>query len=293
VVPVAEEVARAATIAAVDAELERDVLDSELLLWVDSQLEMEGPTAREALFLGARDDLRRVPHLELFARIDSVEASTREFSTRMLNNYDPSFDYDSWIKETRTRVASRLIREVDEQLALADALGAHLVTRAPFRARLLRKKQRLTASVPSVTALVEVPALESVDAATLARIAANEEAVDALRRALRRALRDVEEADVAGGVRNVQRLVDDLTEEAVHELRTSMRRSAIWTAAAPGVITLSSLVLGASPLMTTAISVASAVAPYIAARADHRARPAWIFHTGARSARSATRKGRE
>jgi hypothetical protein len=98
-VPVAEEVARAATIAAVDAELERDVLDSELLLWVDSQLEMEGPTAREALFLGARDDLRRVPHLELFARIDSVEASTREFSTRMLNNYDPSFDYDSWIKE--------------------------------------------------------------------------------------------------------------------------------------------------------------------------------------------------
>ena len=170
-----------------------------------------------------------------------------------------------------------------EQLTVADAFGSHYVTTAPFRARLLRQKQRWIADVPTITPYLRVPGLESADAALLAQIASNEEAVENMKRALRRALRGVEETDVGGGVQALQTLVDDLVDEARNQLSRSIKRSVVWSAAVPAGITLSGLALGASPLLATAVSMASAVAPYVAARKDHRARPAWMLLTAQRS----------
>ena len=83
---------------------EADLTRTDILNWVMGELQIEGPTAREALFLRARDGLG--PDDETFflhGRIDptSLDDESRTFSTRMLGPYDPSFDYGPWIDQCR------------------------------------------------------------------------------------------------------------------------------------------------------------------------------------------------
>lgn len=288
VVPIPASVARVATQNAVEDQLTIDLRNRRLMDWVASELVVEGPTFREVLFLAARDDIEDHARMYMYARVQATDPNSGQFTSKMLGIYEREHDYAPWIEQTKRQVAAQFIRELNERLAVADAFGGHLMTAAPFRGRLIREKQRLTANVPNTTAYIRVPHLEHADATTLARIASNEESVESMRIAMRRALRGVENDDFVGGARVMQHLVDDMVEDAQRDVARAIRRNRVWSALVPGGLS-AAMLLGHAPAVATALSTAATLAPFIGSRAELRARPAWMFWQAERLNR---RKGR-
>jgi hypothetical protein len=295
VVPVLEQ---AAALLADDAARRRTEVDlhrPDLTEWVDSQLVMEGPTARECLLFTAVDDDEEVAAFFMWAPILSVDAEHRFTTSRLLGPYRAGEDYGPWIIQSRQETVKNLIHNVSKHVAIADAFGADWLTTSPFKQRLL---QRRGDEPPGAQALIraDVPQLSAASAVALARVAAEEEAVEALREATREALyamRTLSPADQRSEAAELGRQLQARS----RELRRDMTRTRRWKRDIPGALSVAS---GAAALASVAIGAAgpaaglidlcaglaglfglgSAVGPYRADRAAHRANPAFALLLG-------------
>jgi hypothetical protein len=122
----------------------RDLKDAAFVSWVRDQLILEGPTAREALFVRAIDDLPK--HAEkfwLYSHIDrdSLSENDRRFTTRMLLPYDPGYDYGPWIKQVSDSAISFYVQRTVERLITADVYGSEYVSASMFEARILNRRR--------------------------------------------------------------------------------------------------------------------------------------------------------
>jgi hypothetical protein len=269
----------------------RDLKDTALVSWVRDQLILEGPTAREALFVRAKDDLaKHADNFWLYSHIDrdSLSESDRRFTTRMLLPYDPSHDYGPWIKQVSDSAISLYVQRTAERLITADVFGSEYVSASMFEARLLNRR-RLGGDNRAAQAAMwaDVPQLPILSAPGLVKVIQNEEAVEDLRRLVRASLVTA---------RTPGEQTDALTELA-HELEASSHRleksstsNRWWQVAAPGGLGMASLVIGSFsggllPIAGGALGLLAGVAPYLSARANTRREAAHLFVMARRSAR--------
>jgi hypothetical protein len=266
------------------SETAEDLKSSRLVEWALSQLILEGPTAREVLLGTMRDDLSEWPIIRMYGRIadETSESNMPDgFSGRMLERYDSSYDYGPWIEQVKNDAVSAYVQETNSGLVVADLFGGSYVTRSPFRARLLKLKDMGDDGGPAQAALwTSVPLLGTVDPMVLARVAAEDDAVDALRKKMGRAVRgctSLRHRTVA-----IAELAEDLDEES-RILERKLRRSKIWTSLSIG-LGLGSLMVAASPLLyvvaaSALLEAAKDALPYVEKRFDGNLDASWVFYT--------------
>ncbi len=244
VVPVPSDLATTLSADATYEATEADLQRQDLMSWVDQQLLVEGPTAREALIIGARDDIALGgDYFFLHSHIDpdSVDAAKRIFRTRWLGEYRPGFDYDPWIAQSRGQVAAGLIQEINRSVSIAETFGGHTVTRAPFRARLLQRKN-VQPDPSSALVWADVPWLPDASPDLLAKIASEDDAVEALRARMRRTFDRARDGDLSAAAANLAGELDD----AARELEQEIRRTRSWELLRPAPFLAVSVILGAT-----------------------------------------------
>ena len=165
VVPVLEQAAALLADDAARRQTAGDLQRPDLMEWVDSQLVMEGPTARECLLFTAVDDDEEIAAFFIWAPILSVDAD-RHVTGRLLGPYRAGEDYGPWIAQSRQETVKNLIHNVSKHVTIADAFGADWVTTSPFKQRLL---QRRGSGPPAAQALIQanVPQLSAASAVAL------------------------------------------------------------------------------------------------------------------------------
>lgn len=268
-----------------------DLKDQALVSWVREQLILEGPTAREVLFVRAADDLSK--HADKFwfhGHIDpeSVDNGDGRFTTKMLQPYDSNYDYGPWIKQVSDSAVGYYAQRTNERVVTADVYGTEYVSASMFEARLLARRsggRRVGAAQAAVWA--DVPQLASLSAPDLAKVLQNEEAVEDLRRQVRASLVTArtpgEQADaltdLAHGLES--------SSYKLEKLVTSDRR---WQGALPGGLGAASLLIGTVTGGIPAVAAGSlgllaGVAPYLGARASSRREAAYLFVAARRRSR--------
>ncbi len=279
VVPIPSDFATALTASATHAATERDLDRAALISWLDGQLTVEGPTAREALLIKVRDDLsiggdRFFLHGHIVP--GSAQDETRTITTTYLTPYQSDFDYQPWIAQSRGNVVANLLQETNRSIAVATTFGGVPLTRVPFRARLLRQKEQV-AHPTAALVWADIPWLPSSSPHRLAEISQQDEAVEALRARSRRAFAHARGGDFD---RVAAELADELT-EAAHGLEAEIRTARRWALAGPGAFSALSIGLGATTgVVGGLLAVASAVGtslPAIGQLRQQRRRPAYAF----------------
>lgn len=291
VIPVPPGVAMAAQGRAVHDVTERDLAQQGLVDWVRQQLIIEGPTAREALFVRAIDDLaHEAPNFWLHGRIDrrSLNNDTGSFRTALLQPYDPDFDYAPWVAQVTDSAVSALVQRTNERVVAADMFGAEYVSASLFEARLLRMRGNRSRVGSAQAALwASIPELTHLDAPDLAKLLKNESAVEDLRNQVRAAL---------ATARTDRDSIDAVTELA-HQLEAAskrMQRTAssdrAWQAVIPGGLSFASLVVGAftggiGGFVGGGLGALAALGPYLGSRLSRRHDAAYLFVTARRAHR--------
>lgn len=217
-----------------------DLRNRALMEWLDHQLVVEGPTAREVVFMHARDD--DAEGFFTHSRIDEL-ADDGTFKMGLLRRFDADFNYEPWLRTVRSQFIGRLTQELNTDISVARLFGGEYVTRFPFRARFAHQRSPV-ASAPAVAASIHVPWLPGADAKTLAKIAAQDEAVHDLRRRVARAIKSA--ADTSAAQATLSDLASEIAEDAVGPLARRLQRDRRWKLAAPGAFTLGTVVLGAT-----------------------------------------------
>jgi hypothetical protein len=279
VVPVPEDFATLLTARATHEATEADLQRPDLVSWVDQQLLVEGPTAREALIIGARDDVSRGGdsiYFHAHVEPDSLDAGTRTFQTRLLSPYQPDFDYGAWIAQTRRQTVAKLVQDVNRSVAVAETFGGHAVTRAPFRARLLRQKD-VEPHPASAMVWADVPWLPAASPRLLAQVASEDSAVEALRARTRRAFDRAHGGDLASAADSLAGELD----EAARQLEQDMRTTRSWSLLRPAPFMALSIGLGATTgpvgaLGALAGAIGSAL-PAVGQMREQRRRPAYAL----------------
>jgi hypothetical protein len=184
---------------------------------------------------------------------------------------------------------------VNEQVAIAGALGASWVTTSPFRQRLLLRRGGRPAPAQALIR-AGVPQLSGASAKALARVAAEDETVEALRQVTREslhAMRDLPPASQREAAAELGRKLEAKAEA----LRKDMARTRRWKLAAPGVTaaaagaaTTAAVAIGtAGPMagtidlltgLASALATSAAALPYLADRASQHANPAFALVIG-------------
>ena len=309
VVPVLEDAAVLAAADAVRARTEVDLRTQSLVEWVDAQVIMEGPTARECVLCSMIDDDEQDVYFRAYGRIIAAEESTRQVLQTMLGPYDPGFDYGPWIAQTRREYIGHVVHHVNKQVGIAGAFGADWVTTSPFKQRFLMRRGGKPASAQALIR-ANVPQLSGASARALARVAAEDEAVDALRQTAREsldAMRSLPPARRREAAAELGRTLQLRADALAKEISDGRR----WKLAAPGVagaaggiaataaVAIGAVgpVAGAVDLLTGlgAMLVASAgVFPYRAERNAHRREAAFalLIGDGLASPRQAARPSR-
>lgn len=269
---------------AVDRDVETELADSGYVAWLEQQVLVEGPTAREAAFVHLRDDYERDVKMYFLNR--AVEGSAAEtadggavqFRGRMLGRYDPTDDYGPWLATVRRQTLARAVRGLVSDVSAAHAVGAQYVTTSPFRARALARRPALSARRPAGLGIsgavwADVPWLPDADPSLLVRIASDEERVQDLRRSTARALRVVRQDDVAGSALAVAGVADDLR-HAADRLSATLRRDLVGNGLVPAGIAAGSVWVAATFAAPVALGgvLAAASAGVPAARARRSAR---------------------
>lgn len=287
VVAIPEDLVTVATNDKVIELTEADLSDRQLMSWVTSQLLIEGPTARSALFVRPRDgvDLDEEGFF-LHGRInpESLDEDTGIFETMMLGRFDPTFDYSPWIDHCRNQAAARFVQQANFHLAVADILGGRFVTASPFKARLLARRGRLSAPAAAVWADMPVP--RDGDVAAIARALREDEAVEALRAKVRRAFRRIESAAPEQQICEVEDFAAEL-DEAATALKKTISTERRWQAVVPGALTAVSVALaGGGSLEATALGGLSGLGqtllPYVGTARNRRRQGvfAWLLARG-------------
>lgn len=268
-----------------------DLKDSALVSWVRGQLILEGPTAREALFVHAADDLSTHPDkFWLHGHIDhdSMTKDDGTFTTKMLQPYDPSYDYDPWIKQVSDSAVSYYVQRTNERFITADVFGAEYVSASMFEARLIARKGRGRDSGGAQAAVwADIPLLPKLSGRDLLELIQNEDAVDDLRRKVRASL--VTARTPGGQADALTELAHEL-EASSHRLEKTARSDRLWQMAIPGGLGAATLMLGSLsggllPIAAGAASLLGSVAPFLGARVNARREAAYLFVTARRSRR--------
>ncbi|WP_245155991.1 hypothetical protein [Nocardioides sp. 503] len=260
-----------------------DLKTPELVAWVHSQLIVEGPTAREALFVRAADDLAQdAANFWLHGHIDrgSMDHETGRFKTSMLQPYDPGFDYEPWINQVKNSAIGALVQRTHERIVAADVFGAEYVSASLFEARLLRTRERTARIGPAQAALwADIPELTTMRGPDLAKLLTNEGAIEDLRRQVRAALKtartDAENIDA------ITELTHQL-EAASLNLQKRSRTDLAWKAVIPGGLSAASMVLGTvtGGLVAAsggALGALATLAPFLGDRMNTRRDAAYLF----------------
>lgn len=255
----------------------KDLEDPEIMEWLYRQMVIEGPTAREVAFVHARDDVGEADFFS-HSRIQELN-DDGTFEMQLLQAYDPTFDYDPWLRTVRSQYAAGLTQELNQEIAVARFFGGEYVTRAPFRARFAHRRARAV-SAPTLAASIKVPWLPQADPATLAKVAAQDEAVHDLRRRMAGAIRHI--SDSATGQRELSDLVDEIAEESVGPLARKLERDRTWRLAVPGVCSVGTVILGATAgpvgaIVGAALGLGAWAAPAYADFKEPRTEAAYIF----------------
>ncbi len=287
VIPVPTELALAARSEAVQQTTAADLATPEITNWVRSQLIFEGPTAREALFVTALDDIEKFPRFWLYSHIDRtgpevVDASGR-FRTQLLKKYDPNHDYRPWKKLVSDQATAHYVQRLNERLLTGDLFAADYLTRSPFEARLLRLKGREMTSPAHAALWANVPVLPEANPRVLAQAAAEDEAVEDLRVQIRGALH------AARTIGERAEALSNLAAQLAHagrQLDRAVRTERRWQAIGPAIAGAGALALGAAGglpgVAAGALSMAGSLLPYIAARRNRRHRAAFLFYSAQR-----------
>jgi hypothetical protein len=228
----------------------------------------------------------------------------------MLGPYDPSFDYGPWIAQTRREYIASVVQGVNKQIAVAGAFGADWVTTSPFKQRLMMRRGGKPAGAQALIR-ASVPQLSGASARALARVAAEDEAVDALREVTRESLHAMRSLPPAGQREEAAELGRKLQARA-DALRKKIADDRRWKrdvpgalAAAAGITATAVVAIGpAGPAASIAglLSGASALLGAGAAVAGHRAdrkasrqNPAFalVLGDGLTSPRPASRPSRQ
>jgi hypothetical protein len=276
VVPVPTGAAVVLAARTISESTEGDLDNRELMDWVDQQLMVEGPTAREVAFIRARDDYEEGFYTH--SRMEELN-DDGTFKMGMLREYDPSFDYDPWLRTARSQFTARLTQQLNTDLAIAELFRGDYVTRLPFRARFAHRRAGV-ASVPAIAASIEVPWLPQVDAAKLARMAKHDEAVEDLRRQVRRAVSTA--SDTSGTQAALSDLVTEIAETASGPLARKLARDRTWRLAVPGGCAAGTVLLGAtvSPIgaaVGAALALGTWAGPAFADFKEPRTKAAYLF----------------
>ncbi|MGO0577709.1 hypothetical protein [Ornithinimicrobium panacihumi] len=289
VIPSPNGVVAAARGPAVEALTRADLKNDTLRRFVESQLVFEGPTAREVLFVSAKDDLKAFQDFWMYARVDpqSVDADDGEFRMRMLNPYDPVYDYQPWIQDVRRSAIAKYVQRANQRLISADLFGAHYLVSAPFEARLLARKGAPTVAQPAQVAYwADVPLLTKLSPEALASILGQDESVEDLRHAVRAAVREAE--STVGQVAAVRETLSDI-ERASAKLEKKMRTERAYGAILPGLFSGGSIVVGGivgglPGMGVGALGGLAGLAPYLGSRATNKREASFVFVTARRKA---------
>lgn len=217
-----------------------DLQSQRLIEWLNGQLVIEGPTAREVVFVHARDD--DAEGFYTHSRMDEF-SDDGTFKMGLLRRFDAGFDYEPWLRTVRSQFTARLTQELNTDISIARLFGGEYVTRSPFRARFAHQRS-VANSAPAIAASIHVPWLPAADANTLARIAAQDEAVQDLRRRVARAIKSVTDTSVAQAA--LSDLTKEIAEDAVGPLARRLQRVGTWKIAVPGACAMGTIVLGAT-----------------------------------------------
>lgn len=273
-------------------DLTAEDLRSPILVdWVRRQLIIEGPTAREALFVRAIDDLaHEAANFWLHGRIDpnSVDDETNTFRTGMLLPYDPEYDYDPWITQVEDSAVSALVQRTNERVVAADMFGSEYVSASLFEARLLRLRGHGKRLRPAQAALwADVPELTQLNSPDLAKLLKNEHAVEDLRHQVRASLA------IARTERENIDAITDLAhqlEAASHRMQHAAITDLAWQAVIPGGLASASVVIGGiagglAGLGAGGLGALATLAPFLGTRLKDRRDAAYLFVTARRARR--------
>jgi hypothetical protein len=283
VIPVPPGVAMAASSRTVLDSTTEDLKNAELVTWVRQQLILEGPTAREALFVRAQDDLNPGPtNFWLYGHIDrdSLDGDAGAFSTKMLSTYDPNHDYSPWIRQVETSAVSKFVQRTNERVITADVFGSEYVSASLFEARLLRRRSHSRRLGPSQAALwADIPELPMLSGRDLVKVVKHEGAVEDLRRQVRAAL-----ATARTDAENVDAITDlaHELEAASHKLRRTAQTDKAWQGAIPTGLGTASMFIGGitgglTGLGVGALGALGALAPQLGTRLTTRRDAAYLF----------------
>lgn len=279
-VPVSEDIATVITNDVVMRSTDQDLQNTTLTAWLMDELIIEGPTAREAVFVRARDG----DHDEMFflyGRIDPNPLSGEEgtFSTTLLGQYDPAHDYTPWIGSCRRQAAARFLQNVNRNAAVAEALGGRCVTTSPFRARILRRRGA-TPSPPGSAVWASVPCFAETDSGRLAAIVQEDDVVESLRESVRRAFARLEGLDPYRQVEGIEEMSTELAEASRH-LERQIRSERRWSLLVPSMLTIGSIGLattaGGPAIASAVLGAAASFAPYVALAQARKANPAFAL----------------
>lgn len=251
-----------------------------LVEFVRSQLVVEGPTAREVLFINAIDDIERDTGMWFYGHFDpdSSDETDRTLGARMLQPYDPSHDYSAWIAQETNRSLANYLQRTERRLVVADVLGAEYVAASPFEARMLQRRGVQAPSLANATLWADVPALADLRAKDLARMLSAEEAVEDLRARVRIAMEAA--PDFGSQISSIRAVAADI-EQASRVLNKRMETSRSLAFAAPAVAGGLGLVVGSAGGVAgfagAALGLVGAVSPAIAERLNQRREAAFLF----------------
>lgn len=266
---------------------DRDLANPTLTAWVRHQLIVEGPTAREALFVRAKDDWSiEADKFWLHGHIDR-DSLTAEgaFRTRLLQPYDPAFDYGPWIKQVTHSAVSYYVQRTNQRVVSADVFASEYVAASMFEARLLSRRNGPDPISPARAAIwADVPLLPNLTAPDLVKVLQNEDAVDDLRRQVRASLMTA---------RSPEARVDALTslshelEAASHRLQRAAGSDRKWQGAVPAALGSASVAIGAftggvPAVAAGVVGLLAGVAPYLGSRLNSRRDAAYLFVTARR-----------
>jgi hypothetical protein len=291
VVLVPQEVAQ--VLAADDAyrATKSDLDDPVFVRYVASQLWTEGPTAREVLFVHARDG-NDLGQMFSYGHIDGKNDDGTFTTSQLAHRYDPAHDYSPWIEHVLRQSTAARVQRLNLNVAIAETLGGQCLVQTPFEARLLSRKG-VGASKASPLLWADIPSIPEADPDTLARIAAEDDTVKALRRTVRRGMNA---AVGDGGRAAAEEIAEQLREEA-ELLRVTMQRDRVWRLAAPGGLGVAGLIVGGLAggpvgVAAAALGAAAGLVSNVADRATHRSRAAYAVLLADRAHRTKERKAR-